>query len=96
MGQHYHHLSAYERNVLQHHLNQGHSQAQIAAFLGRSRSTVSREVKRNCVSVYARTGPGLGYDASRACQACVARRRRGLVRLAEGSALRDTYSGTYD
>ena len=92
MGQHYHHLSADERHVLQHHLNQGHSHAQIAAFLGRSRSTVSREVKRNSVSVCATTGPGLGlgYDACRASHACLARRRRGLVRLANGSPLRDT------
>ncbi len=88
MGQHYHHFSALERNVLQHQLNLGRSQAQIAFALGRSRSTVSREVRRNSASAPSACGPGLDYDAGFASQASFARRRRGLMRLAEGSPLR--------
>lgn len=38
MGQNYHHLSALERNVLQHQLNIGSSQALIALTLGRSQT----------------------------------------------------------
>ena len=48
MGQHYHHFSALERNVLQQRLNLGSSQALIALTLGRSRSTVSREEFEAC------------------------------------------------
>lgn len=88
MGQHYHHLSALERNVLQHQLNLGSSQALIALTLGRSRSTVSREVRRNSVAASPSLGSGPGYDAGIASQASFARRRRGLVRLAQGSSLR--------
>jgi len=90
MGQHYHHFSAFERNVLQHGLNLGRSQAQIALALGRSRSTISREVRRNTATATATSGSGSHYDASCASQASFARRRRGLVRLAEGSPLRTT------
>lgn len=92
MGQHYHHLSVFERNILQHQLNFGRNQTQIALSLGRSRSTVSREVRRNAIAVssISKTGrnPSLNYDACAASQASLARRRRGLVRLAEGSPLR--------
>lgn len=90
MDQHYHHFSALERNVLQHQLNLGRSQAQIALALGRSRSTVSREVRRNAVAASPDSGSILNYDASFASRASFARRRRGLVRLAQGSALRTT------
>lgn len=88
MGQNYHHLSALERNVLQHKLNLGSSQALIALTLGRSRSTVSREVRRNSVAASPSSGSGPGYDAGIASQASFARRRRGLVRMAQGSSLR--------
>jgi len=88
MGQHYHHFSVFERNVLQHQLNLGRSQSQIALALGRSRSTVSREVRRNAVSASSASGSSLNYDAGFASKASFVRRRRGLVRLAEGSLLR--------
>ncbi len=88
MGQHYRHFSALERNVLQHQLNLGSSQALIALTLGRSRSTVSREVRRNSAAASPSSGSGLGYDAGLASKASFARRRRGLVRLAQGSSLR--------
>jgi|TARA_R110000823_G_C15855475_1_gene492647 IS30 family transposase len=88
MGQHYHHFSALERNVLHHQLNLGSSQAQIALALGRSRSTVWREVRRNSAAASPSSRSGLAYDAGSACQASFARRRRGLVRLAQGSSLR--------
>jgi len=88
MGQHYHHFSVFERNALQHHLNLGHGQAQIALALGRCRSTVSREIRRNTAVGSTASGQDLNYDAGLASKASVARRRRGLVRLAEGSQLR--------
>lgn len=90
MGQHYHHFSTLERNSLQYHLNLGRSQAQIALLLGRCRSTVSREISRNAICATPASRSDLNYDAGFACQASVARRRRGLVRLAEGSPLRAT------
>lgn len=88
MSQHYHHFSAFERNVLQHQLNLGRSQGQIASMLGRSRSTVSREVRRNCATASPISASGISYDAVFASQASSARRRRGLVRLADSSPLR--------
>ena len=90
MGQHYHHFSAFERNFLQSQLNLGRSQTNIARSLGRSRSTVSREVRRNAAATSSAPGSPQNYDAGVASRASFARRRRGLVRLAEGSALRTT------
>ena len=81
MGQHYGHLSAVERNFLQSSLNKGRSRSWVAGALGRSRSTIGREVKR-C------GGDCGGYDAAGAGSAARARRRRGLVKLREGTALR--------
>ena len=63
MGQHYHHLSAFERNFLQTQLNAGCNPGQIALALGRSRSTVSREVRRNAVAASPAPIGGLNYDA---------------------------------
>ena len=81
MGQHYRHLSASERNFLQSSLNKGHGQGVIARALGRSAATVSREIARN--------GRGRAdYDAALASRGAGARRRRGMVKLAEGTALR--------
>ena len=88
MGQHYHHLSAFERNFLQTQLNAGCNPGQIALALGRSRSTVSREVRRNAVAASPAPIGGLNYDAGIASRASFARRRRGLVRLALASPLR--------
>jgi len=88
MGQHYHHFSAFERNFLQSQLNAGCNLGQIALALGRSRSTVSREVKRNTVPASPASGSRLDYDAGVASRASFERRRRGLVRLAEASPLR--------
>jgi len=90
MGHYYHHFSAFERNFLQHQLNLGRSQAQIALSLGRSRSTVSREIRRNAAATSSDSGSRLNYDAGVASRASFSRRRRGPVRLAEGSPLRAT------
>ena len=76
----YHHFSVCERNFIQGHLNLSHSQRWIAACLGRSVSSVSREVRRN--------GGRQAYDALRAGTGACTRRRRGLVKLREGTALR--------
>ena len=88
MGQHYHHFNAFERNVLQHQLNLGRSHAQIALSLGRSRSTIFREIRRNTVAVSPAPVSGPDYEAGPASRSSLARRRRGLVRLAHGSPLR--------
>jgi transposase, IS30 family len=81
MGQAYKHLSTEERNFIQRHLNLGRSRRWIAGCLKRSAPTISREVKRS-------SGPSAGYDAVNAALSCRARRRRGLVKLREGTALR--------
>ena len=81
MGQHYGHLSVCERNFLQSSLNKERSRSWVAGVLGRSRSTIWREVKR--------WGADCGaYDAAGAGAAARARQRRGLVKLREGTALR--------
>jgi transposase, IS30 family len=87
MGQHYQQLSACERNFIQSELNLGSSQSKIALSLGRSRSSVWREIGRNGVTV---AGTGSDYDAALASKATFLRRRRGAIRLAEGTALRKT------
>ena len=81
MGQKYGHLGAAERNFLHSSLNAGRSLGAISAALGRSRSTLWREVRRNA-------GTREGYDAGLAGQAARARVRRGQVKLGEGTALR--------
>lgn len=88
MGQYYHHFSTLERNALQYHLNHGLRPAEIAVVLGRSRSTISREIRRNSIQASTACGPGANYDAGLACQASLTRRRRGPVRLTKGSQLR--------
>ncbi len=53
----YHHLTMDERNVIYRMEYQGYGQAEIARCLGRHRSTISRECKRNC-NVEGRYDPG--------------------------------------
>jgi transposase, IS30 family len=86
MGRLYDHLSCSDRNFLQRSLNAGRSMRWVAGQLGRSPSTLSREVRRSCGFVQA-------YDAGSAMQACARRRRRGPVKLREGSALREHVFG---
>jgi transposase, IS30 family len=81
MGQVYHHLSSEEPNFIQRHMNEGRSRRWIAGRLQRSAPTISREVRRSA-------GSASGYDAASAALACRARRRRGPVKLREGTALR--------
>ena len=72
MGQHYGHLSAEERGAIMVGKARGESARQLAMMLGRSPSTISRELARNGhqePSALPRLGrPRLGYDASRAGQ----------------------------
>jgi transposase, IS30 family len=79
MGQHYYHLSAQDRQFIERHAGRGPSW--IGGQLGRPASAISREMRRNRSS-------GVGYDAVVAGQGALARRRRGLVKLAEGTKLR--------
>ena len=44
------HLEKPERQEIEYYLKKGHSLRAIGEMLGRSPSTISREVKRNCVS----------------------------------------------
>jgi transposase, IS30 family len=81
MGQIYNQLSNEERNFIQRHLNLGRSCRWIARFLKRSPPTVSREVRRS-------SGTTVGYDAYSAASSCRARRRRGVLKLREGTILR--------
>jgi IS30 family transposase len=57
----------------------------LSAF---ERNFLQREVRRNTVAASPTSGSGLNYDAGFASKASFARRRRGLVRLAQGSFLR--------
>ena len=80
MGQHYNQLGADERHFIQRHQDRG--PAWIGLQLGRRASSVSREMRRNrCLSG--------GYDSVTAQACALARTRRGLVKLAEGTSLRD-------
>ena len=81
MGQHYHHLSAFERNFLSSSLNKGHNLRAIASGLARACSTLSREMRRSFRQ-------SALYDAAAGAEGCRARRRRGFVKLREGTALR--------
>jgi IS30 family transposase len=81
MGQKYSQLSARERNDLHNRMLKGESLRSIARDLGRSPSTLSREISRN-------SDEDEEYDSCLAGYARRSRRRRGLVKLREGSALR--------
>lgn len=79
MGKHYSHLSAEERGAIMVGKARGESARQLARLLGRSASTISRELARNGhrePTQAPRMGrPTLGYDATRA-----GRRARRLAR----------------
>ncbi len=81
MGQAYKHIDSDERDFIHRHLNEGRSGRWIAAELSRPASAISRELSRN-------RGPAGGYDGIDAGRAALGRRRRGPVKLREGSALR--------
>lgn len=65
----YRQLTSGERYALEALNRQGHSQAEIARTLGRHRSTISRELRRNC-------RPGRSYTALEAGQQTRGRRSR--------------------
>ncbi len=77
----YKHLSSEERNTLHRGINDGLSLRQISRDLGRSVSTLSRELKRNAMTKG-------NYDATQAVTGAQRRRRRGLLKLKDGSILR--------
>ena len=81
MGQDYSQLDASDRDFIHRHLNEGRSGRWIAERLGRPPSAVCREVSRN-------GGDAGVYDALDAGRAALGRRRRGPVKLREGSVLR--------
>ena len=68
----YQHITAEQRAQIDILLSQGKSRAQIARILGRARSTISREIGRNC-------GPDLSYGFPHADR--LARHRRQFRRV---------------
>jgi IS30 family transposase len=52
MGKGYRHLSLEDRDTISEMRRQGHTMAEIATAVGRSKSTISREVKRNSTPAY--------------------------------------------
>ncbi|WP_423357697.1 IS30 family transposase [Dyella halodurans] len=93
MGQNYSHLSAEERGAIMVGKARGESARQLAILLGRSPSTISRELARNGhrePSSRPRRGrPTLGYDARRAGQRArrLAHKARRLRKLDRDGAL---------
>ena len=87
MGKYYGQLSLEERTLIGLLYRDGHSQAMIGPKLGRHRSTISRELKRNSKPTKVWSG---GYDASRA-DGLAQRRRRWDARfkMARQPHLRD-------
>lgn len=65
MGKHYSHMSAEERAVLQLERDQGSSLRSIGRRLGRSASTLSREVRLLGMSSYSAHPAGEGYRQRR-------------------------------
>ncbi len=82
MRQSFKHIDAFERDTIQQQVSIGRSYRSIAAALGRSASAISREVARNRADPDRYEAIGAGWAARR-------RRRRGLVKLREGSVLRE-------
>lgn len=80
MGNHYSQLSMDERNLIHRCRNEGWSFRAIAQKLQRPTCTISREVARNTVGA-------TSDDATGAERATWARRRRGTVKLKDGSVL---------
>ncbi|MFM9872782.1 MAG: helix-turn-helix domain-containing protein, partial [Fimbriimonadaceae bacterium] len=72
MGKNYSHLSAVERGEIVGYLKEGISLRGIALRLGRSASTVSRELRRNSKRTKVWRG---GYEAGRADLLALRRRR---------------------
>lgn len=68
----YTHFTLTERNILQQFLNEGKSFREIAKLMGRSPSTISREVKRNFSKKKKR------YNAWRATTLYITRRKRSV------------------
>jgi IS30 family transposase len=82
MSQSFKHIVHVGRDFIQQQVSSARSYRSIAAALGRSVSAVSLEVAR----IRCDTGC---YEAISAGNAARVRQRRGLVKLCEGSALRE-------
>jgi transposase, IS30 family len=102
MGNYYHHLTCEERSLIQVSLELGQSQADIARSLGRSRSCISRELKRNYwvdpsrrVKQRGRPSKAGGYRSLAAQQRAntLATKARNPKRLVFGSMLWDKVLG---
>src|SRR5215217_4899223 len=88
MGDVYDQLDDVERKAICRLRAAGNSKSEIAQILGRHRSTIGRELKRN--SRPSRAWPIGQYEAKRAIELTRRRRRRGRGhKLARQPALRD-------
>lgn len=86
----YTHFTLEERKYLQKLLEEGLSNAQIAAALGRSKSTIGRELKRNSSKNPKNPTNRANYHHWRAHSLAIARRRdHRRTALPEGSLERD-------
>ncbi|MCD9008075.1 helix-turn-helix domain-containing protein, partial [Luteimonas sp. XNQY3] len=65
MGRQYSHLSSEERAVLQVERDRGTSLLAIGRRLGRSASTLSREIQRSEAPVYSAHAAAIGYRSRR-------------------------------
>ncbi len=79
MGTRYQQLKPEQRNQIQRGLNEGLSIRAVARQIGRSPSTVSREVRRGLA--------GETYDAVQGREEAQSRRRKGVRKLVEGGPL---------
>ncbi|SUO97019.1 Transposase and inactivated derivatives, IS30 family [Suttonella indologenes] len=68
MNAYYRHLTLSERESIMILLAQGKKQSEIARQLGRSCSTISRELKRHVLKVYRASSAHSGYQASEKVQ----------------------------
>lgn len=79
MSDHYNHLSAEERAVVEIDIQDGKSMRSTAKRLGRRRWTLSREVARQVAAAYSATDAGRAYRTGRLCSV----RRRRLIERGE-------------
>ena len=79
MSDHYNHLSAEERAVVEIEMQDGNRMRPIVKRLGRRPSTLSREVARQVAAAYSATDAGRAYRTGRLCSV----RRRRLIERGE-------------
>lgn len=94
-GRSYGRLTRHERNAIERMLDRNRSAREIAAELGRSPSTVTREVAahRYVTAPRSRYGEPAPEDLSGACPRCVPSSKNRQIRLSNFDTLMLTASG---